>query len=143
MWIRKITDRWGGTNTPATAYNSVDNRKDTEWRERNLIKAQNALAKAKEKDARRVKKRLTHPWALFVSDAPEPASSGYHHVKPIRLKTEKQLVARYMYLRLQGKCAAGYAAFWHGGEWIDVDLDELLKKYEKENRREQKQRASR
>lgn len=132
MWINKTPNRWGASNTPAGAYNSRDNRSDTEWREQNLIKAQNALAKAKEKDARRVKKRLTHPWALFVSDTPEPNSTGYHKVKPIRLKTEKQLVARYMYLRLQGKCAAGYAAFWHSGEWVDVDLDELLKKHEKD-----------
>lgn len=136
MWVHKTPNRWGDITTPAHAYNFVDNRSDAEWRERNLIKAQNALVKAKEKDARRVKRRLTHPWALFVSDAPEPSSSGYHQVRPIRLKTEKQLVARYIYLRLQGKCAAGYAAVWHGGKWIDVDLDDLLKKYEKENRHE-------
>lgn len=132
MWVRNIPNRWGSTNTPANAYSFVDNRRETERCERNLIKAQNALAKAKEKDARRDKRRLTHPWALFVSDAPKPTSGGYHQVRPIRLKTEKQLVARYMYLRLQGKCAAGYAAFWNGGEWIDVDLDDLLKKYEKD-----------
>lgn len=131
MWIHKTPNRWGDIATPAMAYNHVDGKTDAEWRERNLIKAQNALVKAKEKDARRAKRRLTHPWALFVSDSPMPSANGYHKVKPIRLKTEKQVASRYLYLRLQGKCMSGYAAFWHDGEWVDVDLDEILKKHEK------------
>lgn len=127
MWVSE-------TSKAAREYQQREGWSEVEYRQRQINRYENLLAKAEEREARRAKRQQTHPWVLFTYEqekkVPTVSRWAARKAKIIRCKTEREVARKYLMLRVQGKCVDGEVGAWNGSHWYPVDLAVLLKKYE-------------
>lgn len=84
------------------------------------------------------KARAAKPYVLGYSAYSLTTEVDLHY-----FASEKKLVAHYLACVAAGKGTSYHAAVWHNGTWYSIKLSTACRRVEKENRHEQKQRASR
>lgn len=129
MWVSE-------TSQAARDYQQREGWSEVEYRQRQINRYENLLAKAKEREVRRAKRQQTHPWVLFTYEQEKQRGVtnrwASRKAKAIRCKTEREVARKYLMLRVQGKCVDGEAGAWDGSHWNAVSLDALLKKHEQQ-----------
>lgn len=113
-------------------------RQNAAYYRREAEKHEARVAKLQKEIDNEPKARAAKPYALGYDTHIIASTEAEVHY----FATEKKLVAHYLACVTAGKGNHYYAAVWRRGTWYNIKLSTACRRVEKENRHEQKQRAS-